>query len=93
LEDGSSLYDAFGSGFTLIRMDPDADARPLLEAAKQRGMPLTVLDVKHSEAIGLYRHIFVLARPDQHVAWRGDSLPQDPLALVDLVRGAAILAT
>jgi hypothetical protein len=31
----------------------------------------------------------VLSRPDQHVAWRGDSLPADPLALIDRVRGAS----
>jgi hypothetical protein len=36
----------------------------------------------------LYRHKLVLARPDQHVAWRGDAEPADPLDLVDLVRGA-----
>ena len=34
----------------------------------------------------------VLSRPDQHVAWRGDSLPPDPLALIDRVRGAATQA-
>jgi len=31
----------------------------------------------------------VLSRPDQHVAWRGDRSPADPLALIDRVRGAA----
>jgi hypothetical protein len=31
----------------------------------------------------------VLSRPDRHVAWRGNVPPSDPLALVDLVRGAA----
>jgi hypothetical protein len=30
-----------------------------------------------------------LSRPDQHVAWRGDRLPSDALALIDRVRGAA----
>ena len=35
-----------------------------------------------------YRHKLVLMRPDQHVAWRGDAEPADPLDLVDLVRGA-----
>jgi hypothetical protein len=28
-----------------------------------------------------------LVRPDQHLAWLGDSAPQDPVALIDLVRG------
>jgi hypothetical protein len=30
----------------------------------------------------------VLVRPDGHVAWRGDTLPDDPLSVADLVRGA-----
>jgi hypothetical protein len=31
----------------------------------------------------------VLVRPDQHVGWRGDAIPDDALALIDLIRGAA----
>ncbi|HEX7888259.1 MAG TPA: FAD-dependent oxidoreductase [Ramlibacter sp.] len=87
LEDGRSLYDAMGPEFTLLRFDPQADARPLQEAAARRGVPLEMLDVRSPEAAGLYRHAFVLSRPDQHVAWRGDRMPDDPLALVDLIRG------
>jgi hypothetical protein len=30
----------------------------------------------------------VLSRPDQHVAWRGESLPSNPAELIDRVRGA-----
>ena len=30
----------------------------------------------------------LLSRPDRHVAWRGDRQPDDPLALIDRVRGA-----
>jgi hypothetical protein len=45
--------------------------------------------VRSREASELYRHKIVLVRPDQHVAWRGDAEPADPLDLVDLVRGAA----
>jgi hypothetical protein len=29
----------------------------------------------------------MLSRPGQHVAWRGDRQPSDPLALIDQVRG------
>jgi hypothetical protein len=60
----------------------------IVAAAAQRGLPLAVLDVRSPEASALYRHKLVLARPDQHVAWRGDAEPADPLDLVDLVRGA-----
>jgi hypothetical protein len=36
-----------------------------------------------------YGGALVFSRPDQHVAWRGDCLPADPLALIDRIRGAA----
>jgi 2-polyprenyl-6-methoxyphenol hydroxylase-like FAD-dependent oxidoreductase len=88
LDDGRSLYDAMGPEYTLLRLDPSADARPLQDAAARRGVPLAVLDLQSREAAGLYRDAFVLSRPDQHVAWRGDRLPADPLALVDRIRGA-----
>jgi hypothetical protein len=36
----------------------------------------------------LYERKLTLIRPDGHVAWRADSAPDDPLELIDLVRGA-----
>jgi 2-polyprenyl-6-methoxyphenol hydroxylase-like FAD-dependent oxidoreductase len=88
LDDGRSLYDAMGPGYTLLRFDPSVAVAPLEEAAARRGVPLQVLDVRSPEAAGLYPQKLVLSRPDQHVAWRGDALPADTLALVDRVRGA-----
>jgi 2-polyprenyl-6-methoxyphenol hydroxylase-like FAD-dependent oxidoreductase len=89
LAGGRSLYDALGTDYTLLRLDDSIDVSPLEHAAAQRRMPLKVLDVRASEAPALYRHNLLLSRPDQHVAWRGDALPADPAALIDLVRGAA----
>jgi 2-polyprenyl-6-methoxyphenol hydroxylase-like FAD-dependent oxidoreductase len=86
-DDGSSIYDAMGPEFTLLRLDSSIDTAQLEAAALRRAMPLTVLDVEPA-ACGLYGHRLVLSRPDQHVAWRGDALPSDPLALIDRVRGA-----
>jgi 2-polyprenyl-6-methoxyphenol hydroxylase-like FAD-dependent oxidoreductase len=87
-DDGGSIYDAMGPEFTLLRCDSSIDTAPLEAAALHRALPLTVLDVEASAARGLYGHRLVLSRPDQHVAWRGDALPPDPLALIDRVRGA-----
>ena len=87
-DDGGSIYDAMGPEFTLLRFDSSTDTAPLEAAALRRALPLTVLDVEASAARGLYGHRLVLSRPDQHVAWRGDALPPDPLALIDRVRGA-----
>ena len=60
----------------------------LLAAAADRGLPLQLLDVVANTAATVYDTRLVLSRPDQHVAWRGDVQPADPLALIDRVRGA-----
>ncbi len=88
LRDGRSLYDAMGPWFTLLRLDRSVAVTSLVEAAAHRALPLAVLDVDAEGAQPLYTRKLVLARPDQHVAWRGDAVPDDPLALVDRVRGA-----
>jgi 2-polyprenyl-6-methoxyphenol hydroxylase-like FAD-dependent oxidoreductase len=87
--DGKSLYDAVGPEYTLLRLDRAIDAAPLVAAAERRRVPLKVLDIDASDAADLRGRKLVLSRPDQHVAWRGDALPPDPLALIDRVRGAA----
>jgi 2-polyprenyl-6-methoxyphenol hydroxylase-like FAD-dependent oxidoreductase len=88
-EDGSSLYDAMGPEFTLLRFDRAADVSALEAAARHRGMPLKILDINRPDTAVFYGDALVLSRPDQHVAWRGNQLPADPLDLIDLVRGAA----
>jgi hypothetical protein len=87
-DDGGSIYDAMGPEFTLLRFESSIDTAPLEAAAMHRALPLTVLDVETSAARDLYRHRLVLSRPDQHVAWRGEALPSDSLALIDHIRGA-----
>jgi hypothetical protein len=87
-DDGTSLYDEMGPEFTLLRVDSAVDAMALEAAARERGVPLKVLDVE-PPGTAVFHSRLVLSRPDQHVAWRGDSLPADSLALIDLVRGAS----
>jgi hypothetical protein len=89
MEGRRSLYDAMGPDYTLLRLDPTVRVDGIVTAAAHRGLPLAVLDVRSHEASELHRHKLVLARPDQHVAWRGDAEPAEPLDLVDLVRGGA----
>jgi 2-polyprenyl-6-methoxyphenol hydroxylase-like FAD-dependent oxidoreductase len=89
MRDGASLYDHFGAGFTLLagREAPPAEVSRLEHAAAQRGVPLKVLAPADAKFSALYQARFALVRPDQHVAWRGDRLPQDCLDLIDRVRG------
>jgi 2-polyprenyl-6-methoxyphenol hydroxylase-like FAD-dependent oxidoreductase len=89
LDDGSSIFDHFGSGFTLLKLDPAADTAPLERIAANVGMPLKVLTFDSNAMRDLYERALVLIRPDQHVAWRGQALPPDCAALVDTVRGSA----
>jgi 2-polyprenyl-6-methoxyphenol hydroxylase-like FAD-dependent oxidoreductase len=88
LRDGRSLYDALGPWFTVLRFDRSVPVTPLVEAATLRGVPLAMLDVDAEGTDALYPHKLLLARPDQHVAWRGDAVPDHPLMLVDRVRGS-----
>jgi 2-polyprenyl-6-methoxyphenol hydroxylase-like FAD-dependent oxidoreductase len=89
LRDGRSLYDALGPVFTLLRLDPRTEVERLVEAAARRRLPMAVLDVDTDEAAALYPRKLLLSRPDRHVAWRGDRPPDEPLALIDRVRGAS----
>ena len=88
LADGRSLYDAFGPVYTLLRFDAQVDVAPLLAAAKAKYVPLVVLNVQAGKVPDAYRHQLVLCRSDQHVAWRGDTVPADAAGLVELLRGA-----
>jgi 2-polyprenyl-6-methoxyphenol hydroxylase-like FAD-dependent oxidoreductase len=91
LDEGASLYDRFGTGFTLLITggeDDQTGVAGLLEAAHGAGLPLTVLAPRHPGLEALYGARLALIRPDQHVAWRGDALPADSRALLDAVRAA-----
>ena len=85
---GGALHDVLGPEFTLLRFGGAPDPAPLLAAAKARGLPLAVAAVGDASARDIYGADLVLIRPDHHVAWRGNRLPPDCRALVDLARAA-----
>jgi hypothetical protein len=60
-----------------------------LDAAAAVRLPLEVLELHEPSLARLYEKRFVLVRPDQHVAWRGDAVPAQCAWIVDTVRGAA----
>ena len=87
--EGWSVLDLFGRGFVLLRFgEPESGDNPLAEAARHRGVPLSVHDIARADIAALYQRRLILIRPDGHVAWRGDSPPADPLSVIDRVRGA-----
>lgn len=88
-EVGSSIFDRLGKGFTLLNTTWDTShTYPLEAAAKDRGVPLKVLNVGHMpEALELYGRARILVRPDRYIAWRGDFLPDDCHGLLGHVCG------
>jgi len=66
---------------------PPALREPGVPARRWPALPPwpALLPVVFAAANGL---AFYLIRPDQHVAWRGDQEPPEPVDLIDLIRGA-----
>ncbi|TPG38368.1 FAD-binding protein [Roseomonas nepalensis] len=89
LADGSSLFDHFGPGFTLLVTEGGAGAAaPFAEAAAARGVPLAVLAPGDARLRPRYGAALCLVRPDGHVAWRG-AAAEDAGAILDCARGGA----
>jgi hypothetical protein len=73
-----SIFDLFDKEFTLLCLRrSEQDAADLQMAAARHRIPLTVLPIDSAQARDLYETDFALIRPDQHVAWRGNKLPDN----------------
>jgi hypothetical protein len=88
LEDGISVHDKLGLYFTLICLE-EADCSAMQAAAEELNLDvaLTILQLGRPDLRGIYERNFLLVRPDQHVAWRGDELPAEPKLLLRQVVG------
>jgi 2-polyprenyl-6-methoxyphenol hydroxylase-like FAD-dependent oxidoreductase len=86
LDDGQSVHDKLGLWLTLLAVDR-VDGSRIDATARALGIPLTILELRRPDLRNLYERDLVLVRPDQHVAWRGDALPDDLEALLLHVTG------
>jgi len=77
LPDGSSLYDHFGSGFTLIahKTAPSEEIERAREDSLALGVPLAVFKRFDGDGLDAYSARYTVIRPDQYVGFRGDHLP------------------
>ena len=89
LEDGSSLYDHFGGGYTLLAcgVAEAEDIDRACQAAAAAGIPLKVVAPRDRQVADLYQARYALIRPDQHVAWRGNAWPEQRVRLLDQISG------
>jgi hypothetical protein len=92
LSDGSSIIDLFGKTFVLLSFGPPVSAEAFVGAAKELGIPLRHKHIADAKAAAAYERRFVLVRPDGHVAWRSDAMPDDAMSVLRQVSGAMNIA-
>ncbi|NMG40659.1 monooxygenase [Chelativorans sp. ZYF759] len=88
LSDGRNVFEALGTGFTLLAFgaEPAATAR-FRDAAETAGLPLAIVEDDRDGTRARYGATFVLVRPDQFVAWAGNETPDDVDALMRTIAG------
>lgn len=88
LSSGENLFERLGAGFTLLSLDGDpAVAAGFETAAKEAGVPLTLVADTRRDGREHYEVRYVLVRPDQFVAWASDGSPQSPADILRRVIG------
>jgi hypothetical protein len=87
LKDGRSTLDLFGKSFVLLNF-AEANAAALTSAASRANVPLQTLPISEENVREIYERDLVLVRPDGHVAWRGNAVPENAGEIIETVRGA-----
>jgi 2-polyprenyl-6-methoxyphenol hydroxylase-like FAD-dependent oxidoreductase len=84
LSNGRNVFEELGRNFTLIALG--ADSGDFERAARARRTPLNIVHDIASSARDSYGAPLILVRPDQHVAWTGETA-SDADAIIQKVTG------
>ncbi len=84
LSNGRNVFEELGRNFTLLALG--ADSSGFEQAARARRVPLKIVHDMASSARDNYGAPLILVRPDQHVAWTGETA-SDADAIVQKVTG------
>jgi hypothetical protein len=87
LEGHVALQDRIGDGYTLLRLSSTENVSSLEKALTARGAPLEILDVPDDAARDVYGVDLILLRPDLHVAWRGNRVPENAAEIAAVATG------
>jgi hypothetical protein len=88
LKDRTALHDRIGDGYTLLRLGRKRpDTTPLEQAFASHAAPFTVLEINEKRPRDIYGFDLLLLRPDLHVVWRGNRMPDDSGKLAALATG------
>jgi hypothetical protein len=85
--DRGSLFDHLETGFTILHLHGEHDTRVMTDAAEARRIPVKAFRVELPRGRDLYACDLALIRPDQHVTWRRDRLPDNCDKLLARVTG------
>src|SRR5579872_283645 len=84
----TALHDRLGTGYSLLRLGgPRADSTSLERALRATGAPLETLDIADEVAREIYGFDLLLVRPDLHIVWRGNQIPDDAEAIAKVATG------
>ncbi len=96
LAEGESIFDLLGEDFSLVCVcgkSPSADEAAMAQAAGAlASVPLKVVSAVSAEGFTSYGARWVLVRPDQYIAWRGESLAELAALLLKACGRAALQA-
>ena len=88
LADGTALHGRIGDGYTLLCLaGARTNSTTLASRFASYGAPFAVVEIDDEHARDIYARDLLLVRPDLHVVWRGNSLPDDPAKLAALATG------
>jgi hypothetical protein len=92
LKDGTAVQDrvGYGHGYAMLRFrgaGGNGGLGALGRAFAAYGAPNEVFDLPDERARDIYGCDLILVRPDLHVVWRGNALPDDPGRLAAMATG------
>ena len=82
-----ALHDRLRAGYTLLRLGRPRVDTTNLERALRAGAPLEMLDIADESVREIYGFDLLLVRPDLHIVWRGNQIPDDAEAIASVATG------
>ena len=90
LSSGANVFEELGSGFTLIALGAEEQELEVIQRASQTiRVPLEIVCDTYEGDRKAYGSRLIMVRPDQFVAWTGDTLPDEPSKLLQKVAGVS----
>src|ERR1700682_3480352 len=88
LDGQTALHDRLGPGYTLLRLGGTRmDTSNLERALHATGAPLDVLDIDDEAPREICGFDLLLVRPDLHVVWRGNRVPENSEIIAAVATG------